>query len=127
MKVKNVFCILHMLRIHTGLRKLSETNVYDPHLKTINQFVISKPCIKITKSELLFEQYIMAPNWEKYDIEVRDDDAIKRNQILFDFMQQQFSCLDGLYMDGKYLLIDTIRKDKLRKHSASGFDTTEQR
>ena len=69
----------------------------------------------------------MAINRDKYDIEVRDDDAIKRNQILFDFMQQKFSCLDGLYMDGKYLLIDTIKKDKLRKHSASGVDTTEQR
>ena len=29
----------------------------------------------------------MALNRDKYDIEVLDDDAIKRNQILFDFMQ----------------------------------------
>ena len=26
------FCILHMLRIHTGLRKLSKTSLYDLHL-----------------------------------------------------------------------------------------------
>ena len=26
-------CILHMLRIHNGLRKLSKTNVHDLHLK----------------------------------------------------------------------------------------------
>ena len=26
-------------------------------------------------------------NWEKYDIEVKNDDAIKRNRIFFDFMQ----------------------------------------
>ena len=30
---KNVFGILHMLRIHTGLQKLSKTNVHDLHLK----------------------------------------------------------------------------------------------
>ena len=30
---ERVFCILHMLRIHTGLRKLSKKNVYDLHLK----------------------------------------------------------------------------------------------
>ena len=27
------FCILQMLRIHTGLKKLSKTNVYELHLK----------------------------------------------------------------------------------------------
>ena len=30
---ENVFCILHILRIHTGLRKTSKKNVYDLHLK----------------------------------------------------------------------------------------------
>ena len=40
----------------------------------------------------------MAVNWDKYDIEVQNDDAIKRNQILFDFMQRTFNCMDGLYM-----------------------------
>ena len=35
---------------------------------------------------------------EKYDIEVRDDDAIKRDQIIFDFMQRTVNRLDGLYM-----------------------------
>ena len=30
---EKVFCILHMLRIHTGLRKWSKTNVFDLHLK----------------------------------------------------------------------------------------------
>ena len=38
-------------------------------------------------------------NWNKYDIEVQYDDAIKREHILFDVMQQTFSCPDGLYMD----------------------------
>ena len=61
----------------------------------------------------------MAPNQEKYDIEVQDYDAIKRNQIFFDFMPKTFICLDGLYMDEKCLLIDTIKKDQLRKQSAA--------
>ena len=66
---------------------------------------------------MLFEQYRMALNRDKYDIEVRNDDAIKRNQILFDFMQQNFNRLDGSYIHEKCLLIDTIIKDKLRKKS----------
>ena len=69
-KVKKRFCILSMLRIHTGLWKLSKKNVYDLHLKQINPFDISKPSIKIAMSELLFEIYIMALNWYKYYIEV---------------------------------------------------------
>ena len=30
---KKFFCISHMLMVHTGLRKLSKTNVYNLHLK----------------------------------------------------------------------------------------------
>ena len=51
-------------------------------------------CIKIARSDLAFEQYIMALNQDKYDIEVRNDGAIKRNQIFFDFFQRTFNCLD---------------------------------
>ena len=36
----------------------------------MNPFDISKPCIKIAKSEVLFEKYRMALNREKYEIEV---------------------------------------------------------
>ena len=75
-----------MLRIHTGLQKMSKKNVYDLHLKQMNPFEIGKPCIIIAEKELLFEQYRMALKWDKYDIEVQNDDAIKRNQIFFDFM-----------------------------------------
>ena len=53
----------------------------------MNPFDISKPFIKISKSELLFEQYRMALKRDKYDIEVQNDDAIKRNRILFDFVR----------------------------------------
>ena len=64
-----------MLRIHTGLRKWSKGNVFELNLKKLNPFDIGKPCIKIGKGELLFEQYRMALNQDKYDIEVRNDDA----------------------------------------------------
>ena len=37
------FCFLHMLRIHTGLRKLIKINVYDFHLLKMNPFEIVKP------------------------------------------------------------------------------------
>ena len=85
----------------------------------MNQFFIRVPCINIENSEVLFEQYRMALNREKYDIEVRNDDAMKRNQILFYFMQQTFNRLDGLYLHEICLLIDTIIKDQLRKQSAA--------
>ena len=91
-----------MLRIHTILRKSSKKNVYDLHLKKTNPFDIGKPCIIIARRELLFEEYRMALKREKYDIEVQNDDAIKRNRIFFDFMQQTFNCLDELYLHEKF-------------------------
>ena len=56
---------------------------------------------------------------DKYDIEVQNDDTINCDQILFNFMQQTFSCLDGLYMDEKCLLIDTIKKINSIKQSTA--------
>ena len=70
-----------MLNIHTALRKWSKPNVFDLHLNKMDPFVIHEPCIKIKKNELLFEQYRMAPNREKYDIEVQNDYAIKRTEL----------------------------------------------
>ena len=67
--------------------KLSKKNVFDLHLKKRNPFGISVPCIYIENSELLFEKNRMALNWEKYDIEFRNNDATNRNQISFGFMQ----------------------------------------
>ena len=64
------------------------------------------------------KQYRIDINWDKYDIEVRNYDAIKRNRIFFDFMQQTFNCLDGLCLYKKRLLIDTTKEDTSRKQSA---------
>ena len=46
---ERVLCILHMVRIHTGLRKLRKKNVYDLHIKKTNPFEIVKPCIIIER------------------------------------------------------------------------------
>ena len=64
----------------------------------MNPFHICVPYIKISKSELLFEQYRMALNRDKYDIEVQNDDAIKRNREFVDFTQRTFNRLYGLYL-----------------------------
>ena len=72
--------------------------------------ILVNHALKFAKSELLFEQYIMALKRDKYDIEVRDDDAIKRNQMFFDFMQQTFNRLYGLYLRERFILIDMIMK-----------------
>ena len=85
----------------------------------MNPFYIRVPCINITKSNLLFEQYIMALNQDIYDIEVQNDDAIKRNQIFFVFVQRTFNSLDGIFLRERCLLIDTIIKDQLRKQCTS--------
>ena len=50
----------------------------------------------------------MALKRDKCDIEIQNDDAIKRNQIFFDLMQGTFNFLDGLYLHEKVLLIDII-------------------
>ena len=60
---REVFQPLHVLRIHTDLRKCSKAHVFDLHLKKMNPFGIHEPCIKISRSKLLFEQYRMALSW----------------------------------------------------------------
>ena len=123
---EKVFCILHMLRIHTVFRKWSRRNVFDLHLK-MYLFDIRVPCIKIEMSELLFEKYRMDLNQDKNDIEVRNDDAIKRNQILSDLTQQTLNRMDGLYLREICLLMDTTMKHKLRKKSVAEIEKLNRR
>ena len=61
----------------------------------------------------------MALNQEKYDIEVRNDDAIKCNKIFFDFMKWTFNRLNGLYIHERCPLMDIIIKDQSRKRSVA--------
>ena len=57
---EKVFRILHMLRIHTGLRKLGKKMYMTFIFKKMNPFEIGKPCINIERREMLFEKYRMA-------------------------------------------------------------------
>ena len=75
----------------------------------MNPFNIGKPFIKISSSGVLFEQYRMALNRDKCEIEVWNDDAVKRNQIFFDLMQRTFNRMDGLKLHEIFILIDTIK------------------
>ena len=115
---EGVIFILQMLRIHTGLKKCNNNNVYDKHNHEINPIGIDKPCIKIANSELLFEKYRMALQRDKDASEIQKDDAIKRNRIFFDFMLRMFNHLNQLYVEEKCLLIDTILKYQSRNESA---------
>ena len=72
------FCILQMLRIHNGLRKWNNNNVYDIHIRENNPIGIDQPYIKIANSEVLFEKK-MAFKRNKDSIEIQKDYAIKRN------------------------------------------------
>ena len=65
------------------MQKWNKNNVYDKHLREINTIGIDKPCIKIAKSELLFEKYRMAIKRDKDAIEIQGDDAIKSNRFFF--------------------------------------------
>ena len=102
------FCILHMLNIHTSLRKRNKKNAFDLNLNKINIFGIHEAFIKIAKNVLVFEQYRMSLNQGKHNIEVQNDDSIKRNQILFHFTRQTFNGLDGFYLRERCLLTDVI-------------------
>ena len=87
-------------------------------LRDKNTVGINRPCIKITKNEVLFEKYIMALKRDKDAIAIQKDDAIKRNRLFFDFMLRMFNNLNQLYEKEKSLLIDTILKYQSRKESA---------
>ena len=52
---EGVFCILQMLRIHTGLRKWTKNDQLHILLKKMNPLGIDRPCQKIARDEMLFE------------------------------------------------------------------------
>ena len=51
-------------------------------------------------------------NWDKYEIEVRNDDAIKCNRIFFDFMRRTFNRFYGLYIHEKNPFLDKVKEDQ---------------
>ena len=56
---------------------------------------------------------------DKYEIEVQNYYAINCNRIFFDFMQQTFNPLDGIYLHEKSILIYKIIEIQSRKKSAA--------
>ena len=68
----------------------------------------------------------MALKRDKDATEIQKDDAIKRNQIFFDFMPRMFNHINQLYEKGKILLIDTILKYQSRNESAKEVKKTKQ-
>ena len=74
------FCILQMLRIHTGLQKWNKKDQYHILLCNNNPLEIHKPCHNIENNEVLFEKYRMALKRDKDAIEIQKDDAIKHNR-----------------------------------------------
>ena len=118
-KVKEeVFYILQMLRIHTGLWEWNKNDQFHIILSDKNPLGIKQPCLMIAKNEVLFEQYRISPKQDKDAIDIQGEDEIKRNRLFFDFMLRMFDHINQLYEMEKSLLIDTILKYHLRKESA---------
>ena len=67
---EGVFCILQMLKIHTGLRKFTKEDRFYILLKKMNPQGINRPCQKIAKDEMLFEKYRIALKREKDAIDI---------------------------------------------------------
>ena len=47
---EGVFCILQMLKIHTGLRKWTNKDIFHIILKKMNPLGIYRPCLKIASN-----------------------------------------------------------------------------
>ena len=81
--LKIFFCILQMLRIHTGLQKWNKKDQFHIFLRDKNPLGIKRPCIMITKNEVFFEQYRIALKRDKDAIDIEWEDEIKRNLFFF--------------------------------------------
>ena len=80
------FCILHMLRIHTGLRKWNKNDRFHIILSEKNPLGIKQPCIMTAKNEVLFEKYRIALKRDKDAIDIDGNYAIDSHRLVFDFM-----------------------------------------
>ena len=105
---EGVFCILKMLRIHTGLQNWNKKDRFHIILSDMNPLGIKQPCLTIAKNEVLFQQYRIALKWYKDAIDIDGGDAINRNRLFFDFMLRMFDNLNQLYdMEKVFLLIQS--------------------
>ena len=91
---EGVFCILHMLRIHTGLRKWTNKDRFNIILNNINPLGIDQPFLTIANNEVLFEKYRIDFKRDKDAIDIDGEDAIDSNRVFFDFMLRMFDNLN---------------------------------
>ena len=87
---EEVFCILQMLRIHTGLRKWNKKDRFRIIISDMNPLEIKQPCLAIANNEVLFEQYRIALKRDKDAIDTEGEDEIKRNRLFFGFMLRMY-------------------------------------
>ena len=78
---EGVFCILQMLRIHTGLRKWTKKDRFLIILRDMNPLGIDQPCLAIANNEFLFEIYRIAIKRDKYAIDIDREYEINRNRF----------------------------------------------
>ena len=102
---EGVFCILQMLRIHTGLRKWTKNDRFHILLKKMNPLGIDRPCLNIAKDELLFKKYRIALKRDKDAIDIDGNDSINSHRLVFDFMLRMFDHLNQLYKMEKVFLL----------------------
>ena len=67
---EGVFCILQMLRIHTGLRKWTKKYRFRIILRDMNPLGIDQPCLTIAKNEVLLVKYRIALKRDKDAIDI---------------------------------------------------------
>ena len=97
-----------MLKIHTGLRKLTNNDRFHILLKKMNPLGIDRPCQKIAKDEMLFEKYRIALKQDKDAIDIDGNDAINSHRLFLDFMLRMFDNLNKLYeMENFFLLMQS--------------------
>ena len=114
---EGVFCILKMLKIHTGLRRFTNKDRFHVILKKMNPLGFDRPCLEIASNELLFEKYGIVLKRDKYAIDIDGNDAIDSHRLVLDFMLIMIEHLNELYEMEKSLLIDAILTYNLSKDS----------
>ena len=102
---ERVFCVLQMLRIHTGLRKWTKKDRFHIILKNMNPLGINQPCLTIANNEVLFEKYRIALKRDKDAIDIDGDGEIDSHRLVFDFMLRMFDHLNQLYEMEKFFLL----------------------
>ena len=103
-----VLCILHILKIHTGLRKWTNKYIFHIIINKMNPLGIDQPCLEIASNKLLFEKYRIALKRDKDSIDIDRNDAIDSHRLVFNFTLRMFDHLNQLYeMEKVFLLMQS--------------------